>query len=62
MSITITRDGQIYGNASGTTGTNGTVSFTASNAPSGTYSTQINSVTKSGYTWDGVTPANTFTK
>jgi subtilisin len=62
VSITIKRGTATYGTASGTTGANGQVSFTASNAPVGTYTTLVNSVTKSGYTWDGVTPGNTFTK
>ncbi len=48
--------------ASATTGSGGTVTFTLNNAPSATYSTTVTSITASGLTWDGVTPANSFTK
>jgi hypothetical protein len=44
------------------TGTNGTVTFTLHNAPSGTYHTEVTNVTAAGLTWDGTTPANSFTK
>jgi len=45
---------------SGATGSNGQVGFTLSNAPSGTYTTLVNSVTATGLTWDGKYPANSF--
>ena len=50
-------------NRTGTTGTNGMVTFTLNNAPSGTYTTTVTGVTAAGLTWDGVTPPdNSFTK
>jgi len=48
--------------SSGTTGSNGSLTFTLSNAPSGTYRTIITNVVVSGYTWDTITPSNTFVK
>jgi len=47
---------------SGTTGSNGQVGFTLSNAPSGTYTTVVNSVAATGFTWDGKYPSNSFKK
>jgi len=47
---------------SGITDTNGSTVFILSNAPSGTYNTTITNVVVSGYTWDGSTPPNSFTK
>ena len=47
---------------SGTTANNGNITFTLSNAPSGTYSTEITNVVLAGFTWDGITPPNSFTK
>jgi subtilisin len=61
VSFTLT-NGSSSWNGSGTTGTGGTISATLNNAPSGTYRTTIHSVSASGLTWDGVTPANGFTK
>jgi hypothetical protein len=43
-------------NFSGTTGSNGTVTFSLNNAPSGCYKTEVTDVTADGLTWDGVTP------
>lgn len=63
VSITLTNsltDGSWSGTA--TTGSNGYVTFSLKNAPSGTYTTTITDVTASGLTWDGVTPSNVFTK
>ena len=48
--------------ASSTTGSSGAVTFTLNNAPSGTYTTHVDSVSASGLTWDGFSPENTFTK
>jgi hypothetical protein len=44
----------------GTTGTDGTVTFTLNNAPSGCYTTTVTDVTAEG--WDGITPENEFCK
>jgi hypothetical protein len=46
---------------SGTTASTGKVSFTITRAASGAYTTTITGVTLTGTTWDGKTPANTFT-
>jgi serine protease len=58
----LSRNGSAVGTFTGTTSTAGTVSFNYKNAPSGTYTTTITGVTASGLTWNGVTPANSFTK
>ena len=45
-----------------TTGTDGTVTFSLSNAPKGTYTTTVTDVVATGLTWDGNTPPNSFEK
>ena len=55
-------DGTPYASGTGTTGTNGTVTFSLKNAPSGHYETTVTNVTAAGLTWDGVTPANEYDK
>ena len=62
VSIDVYLDGSIYGSFTGTTGTDGTVTFKATNAPSGTYTTDVTGVTAEGLTWDGDTPENSCTK
>lgn len=62
VSIDLNRDGSLYASSSGTTGSNGTVTFSFNNAPSGTYTTEVTDVTAAGLTWDGVTPTNSFDK
>lgn len=62
VAIRLDRNGALYGTASGTTRTDGKVTFKATNAPSGCYTTTVTSVTASGLSWDGVTPANQFCK
>jgi len=62
VSIEVTRNGSLYGTGTGTTGSGGAITFNAKNAPAGDYATTVTSVTASGLTWDGVTPANSFTK
>ena len=62
VSIDVYLDGSLYGTRTGTTGTDGTVTFKANNAPSGTYTTIVTDVTADGLTWDGITPNNGFTK
>jgi hypothetical protein len=64
-SVSITLQNKTTGaswNTSGTTGSNGSVGFTLNNAPNGTYETTVMDVSASGLTWDGVTPANSYTK
>ena len=46
----------------GTTGTDGTVTFRLRRAPSGCYETTVTGVTAEGLTWDGVTPTNKYCK
>jgi len=46
----------------GTTGTDGTVTFQRKNAPSGTYTTIVTDVSADPLAWDGLTPPNEFPK
>ena len=62
VSIDLLLNSSFYGSATGTTGTDGTVTFKATNAPSGTYTTTVTDVTAEGLTWDDETPENSFTK
>ncbi|MFH1926558.1 MAG: S8 family serine peptidase [Chloroflexota bacterium] len=62
VSIDLYLDGSLYASGTGTTGTDGTVTFKVLNAPSGTYTTTVTDLTAAGLTWDGVTPENGFTK
>jgi uncharacterized protein YjdB len=63
VSIDVYLDGPLYVSYTGTTGTDGTVTFKKNNAPSGTYTTTVTAVRAEGLTWDGVTPLeNSFIK
>lgn len=62
VSIDLVLNGSLYASGTGTTGTDGTVTFSAKNAPSGCYTTTVTDVTAEGLTWDGVTPENGFCK
>jgi len=62
VSITLSHDSGTSWNGTGTTGTDGTVTFGLKNAPSGCYTTTVTGVAVTGLTWDGVTPANNFCK
>jgi len=62
VSIDVYLDESLYGSRTGTTGTGGTVTFKANNAPSGTYTTTVTDVTADGLNWDCITPDNGFTK
>ena len=62
VSIDLFLDDSPYGSGTGTTGTEGTVTFTLNNAPSGCYTTTVTDVTADGLTWDGATPENGFCK
>lgn len=62
LDVRLDQDGVLYLTASGTTGTDGKITFKARNAPSGCYVTTVTSVTASGLSWDGITPANEFCK
>lgn len=60
VSIELYRDGGLYMAATGSTGTDGTVSFKSNNAPAGSYTTKVTNVSATGLTWDGATPDNSF--
>jgi hypothetical protein len=60
VSIDLYRDGTLDSSGTGTTGTDGTVTFSRKNAPSGLYTTVVTDVTAPGLTWDSVTPPNSF--
>ena len=62
VSIDLFRDGSFAGADTGTTGTDGTVTFSLKNAKSGCYTTTVTDVTADSLKWDGVTPANEFCK
>jgi hypothetical protein len=62
VSIELYLDNTMRSSSSGTTGSNGGVTFKYPNAPSGIYSTKVTSVTHSNYTWDGIYPENSFSK
>jgi len=62
VSIDLLRNGSSVASFTGTTGTDGTVSFALKNAASGTYTTNVTNVTAADLIWDGVTPANEFDK
>ena len=62
VSATLHHDSGSSWNGSATTGSDGTVTFTLKNAPSGCYETNVTSVSTEGLAWDGVTPENVFCK
>jgi subtilisin family serine protease len=62
VSIQLYRNGSPVATGTGTTTTDGTVTFVLKNASPGTYSTTATSVSASGLSWDGYTPPNSFTK
>jgi VCBS repeat-containing protein len=61
-SVTTTLSGPTSVTSTGTTNSNGQVEIKITNAPSGTYTTKVTSVSGSGVRWDGVTPANSYSK
>ena len=62
VSISVDRDSSFYGTGTGSTGSGGTVTFNARNAPAGVYTTTITGISASGLSWDGATPPNSFNK
>lgn len=62
VSITLNHDSGTSWNGTGTTGTDGTLTFSLKNAPSGHYETKITGVSATELTWNGITPANGFDK
>ncbi len=61
VSATLYRNGTSW-SFQGTTGSNGTISFTLNNHGSGSYYTEVTAVVAEGLEWDGITPENGYTK
>ena len=62
VSATLHRDDGSSWDFQGTTGSDGTVTFTLNNHGSGCYETEVISVEAEGLRWDGKTPDNSYTK
>jgi thermitase len=62
VSADVLRNGSQVTPRSGTTGSDGRLTFTLKSASSGCYSTVVTSVSAAGSTWDGNTPTNSFCK
>lgn len=62
VNINIDLNGVFYKTFTGTTATDGKVSFKINNAPSGAYKVTVTNVSASGLVWDGVKTEYTFTK
>jgi peptidase A4-like protein len=62
VSIDLLRDGSTVLGSSGTTASDGTVTFVYDSPSSGTYTADITSLSASGLAWDGTTPPNSYTK
>jgi subtilisin family serine protease len=56
------KSGAVFSQLNGTTGVNGSVTFTIKNPRNGMFSVVITSVVKSGLTWDSLTPINSVTR
>jgi hypothetical protein len=61
VSIDLSRDSSLIASGTGTTATDGTVTFSLKNASDGCYTTEV-AVNAAGLAWDGITPANSFAK
>lgn len=62
VSIEIFHNGSLYNSVTGTTNSNGTVTFRESNAPAGCYTSVVTDVTAPGLAWEGTTLANGLCK
>ena len=62
VSINVNLYNDPYDSYTGTTGTDGMVTFKLSNAPPGNYTTNVTYVNAVGLTWDGDTPENGLIK
>lgn len=62
VSVEVYRDSELFSTSSCTTGSNGTVTFSYSNHPSGVYATKAMQVVAEGLVWDGKTPGNSYEK
>ncbi len=56
VSIDLLRNGSLDAQGTGTTGADGTVTFSRKNAPSGHYTTTVTNVSAEGLTWDEIQP------
>jgi len=56
VSIDLYRDGELDSVGTGTTGTDGTITFSRKNARTGAYTTAVTDVTAAGLTWDKIQP------
>ncbi|MCH7625096.1 MAG: S8 family serine peptidase [Chloroflexi bacterium] len=62
VSIDLFRDGSFIASGTAPSGADGTLTFSLKNARSGVYTTTVTDVTADSLTWDGATPANSFSK
>jgi len=62
VAVTLYLNGAVYGSGTATTDSSGIALFTLRNAPAGTYTTTVTSVTAAGLAWNGETPANRYIK
>jgi len=62
VSIDLERDGSNVDSFTGLTDSLGIVKFSHKNAKSGSYTSAVIDVTAAGYTWDGKTPDNNYSK
>jgi hypothetical protein len=63
VDVEVELGGSLYGSGTGAiTRSNGEVSYSIRNAPNGLYSTRVTAITKAGWTFEGTTPENAFTK
>ncbi|HNS20855.1 MAG TPA: S8 family serine peptidase [Sedimentisphaerales bacterium] len=62
VAICVYRNGRVYRTLSGTTDSEGSLTFQIANAPSGSYRTRVIQVDAGGWDWDGQTPWNAFRK
>lgn len=62
VSISVTLDGNSFGVGNGVTNGEGELTFTSKNARDGEYETEVTSIVKEGFTFEGSTPANPFDK
>ncbi|MEO7430065.1 MAG: S8 family serine peptidase [Acidimicrobiales bacterium] len=62
VSINLYKGSVFYISGTGTTGSSGSMTFRATNAPSGTYTTTVTGVSGTGLTWVGGTPSNSYNK
>jgi hypothetical protein len=62
VSLRVNKNGVLYQNINGTTLANGNATMQLSSAPTGCYTSVVQSVTAQGLTWDTVTPTNTICK